>query len=124
MLEYFSLPICSLEGPPYEKAVGHADENRHSAVSHVGNASLVATEGNPSAALALNGRMRLTGAFIDATLSGYWTPMSMFALEVNVAFANRHTDTFKSFIVIFANWKKCATKLGFQCLRLTQMFHP
>ncbi|QMW36524.1 hypothetical protein G4B84_012053, partial [Aspergillus flavus NRRL3357] len=67
-----------LEGPPYEKAVGHADENRHSAVSHVGNASLVATEGNPSAALALNGRMRLTGAFIGATLSGYWTPMSIY----------------------------------------------
>lgn len=81
LLEYSGLSICSLEGPLYEKATGHADENRHCAVSHVANANLAATEGNPSAGLALNGRMRLTGVFTDATLSDYWTPMSMFPLK-------------------------------------------
>ncbi|GAB1198565.1 hypothetical protein APSETT444_007891 [Aspergillus pseudonomiae] len=55
-----------------------ADENRHRAVNHVANASLGATGGNPSAGLALNGRMRLTDVCIDATLSGYWTLRSMF----------------------------------------------
>ncbi|OGM46042.1 hypothetical protein ABOM_005633 [Aspergillus bombycis] len=67
-LQDCSLSVCNLEGPPYTKVVGRADENRHWAANHVANASLVATEGNPSAGLALNGRMRLTGVFTDATL--------------------------------------------------------